>query len=67
MDQHIDPELWQRFKDKARARWNKLTDEDLSYIQGNADLAAVRLRERYDIPEEEAAREWAEFRQQCVA
>lgn len=65
----IDPNIsqtdWPELRAKVLQRWTRLGEEDLAYIQGNAELAAVRIRERYDIPQEEAARQWAEFRRQC--
>ena len=56
---------WHQLKGKVRARWGRLTDDDLAYIQGNAELAAGRIHERYGIAKEEAQREWAEFRKEC--
>jgi uncharacterized protein YjbJ (UPF0337 family) len=65
MNTNIMQGKWQQLKGKARARWGKLTDDDLAYIQGNGELAAGRIRERYGIAKEDAEREWAEFRKEC--
>lgn len=65
MNTDIIQAKWQQLKGKARARWGKLTDDDLAYIQGNAELAAGRIHERYGIAKDEAKREWDEFRKEC--
>jgi uncharacterized protein YjbJ (UPF0337 family) len=41
--------------------WGKLTDNELTTIDGNADLLAGKIRERYGIAEEEARRQLDDF------
>jgi uncharacterized protein YjbJ (UPF0337 family) len=65
MNRDILQGKWDQLKGKVRARWGRLTDDDLAYIQGNAELATGRIRERYGIAKDEAEREWAEFRKNC--
>jgi uncharacterized protein YjbJ (UPF0337 family) len=64
MNRDILQGKWQQLKGSVRARWGRLTDDDVDYIQGNAELAAGRIHERYGIAREEAAREWAEFQKE---
>jgi uncharacterized protein YjbJ (UPF0337 family) len=65
MNSDIMQGKWQQLKGKARARWGKLTEDDIAYIQGNAELAAGRIQERYGIAKEQAKREWDQFAKDC--
>ncbi len=65
MNSDIMKGKWQQLKGKVKARWGKLTDDDMTTIEGNADLAAGRIQERYGIAKDAAKREWDEFCQQC--
>jgi uncharacterized protein YjbJ (UPF0337 family) len=48
---------WMLFKDKVRANWVKLTDEDVTRISGRRAELIGRLRARYGFAEAEAVRE----------
>jgi uncharacterized protein YjbJ (UPF0337 family) len=48
---------WMQFKDKLRQNWAKLTDEDITRINGRRAELAARLRERYGFAKAEAERE----------
>jgi uncharacterized protein YjbJ (UPF0337 family) len=48
---------WLHFKDKLRQNWAKLTDEDITRINGRRDELAARLQERYGFARSEAERE----------
>jgi len=52
---------WQQVKGAARAKWGQLTDDDLDQIQGNAEVLAGKLQERYGYAREEARRQADEF------
>ena len=45
---------WQTFKGKVRQNWGKLTDDDVSMIEGKRMELAGRLQERYGIAKDEA-------------
>ena len=48
---------WLLFKGKRRQNWAKLTDEDITRINGRRDELANRLQERYGFAKAEAERE----------
>jgi uncharacterized protein YjbJ (UPF0337 family) len=50
---------WLTFKGKLRLNWTKLTDEDITRINGRRDELAARLQERYGFSKAEADREIA--------
>jgi uncharacterized protein YjbJ (UPF0337 family) len=48
---------WLHFKGKLRHNWAKLTDEDITRINGRRDELAARLQERYGFARSEAERD----------
>lgn len=52
---------WKQLVGKLKARWGKLTDDDLAVADGNAEYLAGKLQERYGIARDEAARQIREF------
>jgi uncharacterized protein YjbJ (UPF0337 family) len=38
---------WTEFKGKAKAQWGKLTDDDLTVIEGNREALEGRLQSHY--------------------
>lgn len=52
---------WKQLRGKVKARWGKLTDDDLDVAEGNSDYLAGRLQERYGIARDEAAKQVREF------
>jgi uncharacterized protein YjbJ (UPF0337 family) len=48
---------WKEFKGKAKQQWGKLTDDDLSYIEGRRDELSGRLQQRYGYAKDQAERE----------
>jgi uncharacterized protein YjbJ (UPF0337 family) len=48
---------WQQAKGDIKTRWGALTDDDLTYIDGQRDRLVGRLQELYGISKEEAQRE----------
>jgi uncharacterized protein YjbJ (UPF0337 family) len=56
---------WQQFRGDVRAKWGKLTDDDLETIKGKKDKLVGRLQERYGIKRDQAERDvdhWIESR-----
>ena len=53
---------WQQLKGKIKQQWGKLTDDDLTYLEGKQDQLAGKIQERYGIAREEAERQVREFR-----
>ena len=52
---------WQQLKGKVKQQWAKLTDDDLTAIEGSRDELLGRIQERYGIAREEAERQLEEF------
>lgn len=48
---------WKQFSGKAREKWGKLTDSDVSVIQGKRDQLVGKIQERYGIAKDEAERQ----------
>jgi uncharacterized protein YjbJ (UPF0337 family) len=54
---------WDQVKGKVKSKWGKLTDDDLTVINGKQDQLVGRVQERYGIAKDEAERqvkEWAD-------
>jgi uncharacterized protein YjbJ (UPF0337 family) len=52
---------WKQYKGDAKAKWGKLTDDDLDVAAGRRDKLAGRIQERYGYERERAEREADEF------
>jgi len=48
---------WKELKGIARAKWGKLTDEDLETVAGKKDELIGRLQQRYGMKKEAAEAE----------
>jgi uncharacterized protein YjbJ (UPF0337 family) len=54
---------WKQVTGKVKEKWGKLTDDDLTVINGKQDQLVGRVQERYGIAKDEAERqvkEWAD-------
>jgi len=52
---------WKQFKGTAKQQWGKLTDDDLTFINGKRETLVGKLQERYGYAQEDAQRradEW---------
>lgn len=52
---------WKQLGGKIKARWGKLTDDDLQVADGNTDYLVGKIQERYGIAKDEAQRQVDEF------
>jgi len=52
---------WPRLSGKLRAKWSKLTFDDVSYGEGDRAYLIGRLRERYGLDATAAERQVAQF------
>jgi uncharacterized protein YjbJ (UPF0337 family) len=48
---------WKQLKGNIKSRWGKLTDDDLTAIDGEKDKLIGTIQERYGISKEEAERQ----------
>ncbi len=52
---------WKQLSGKVKAKWGKLTDDDLKVIDGNREYLAGRIQERYGIARDAVDRQLREF------
>jgi uncharacterized protein YjbJ (UPF0337 family) len=52
---------WKQIAGKLRARWGKLTDDDLKVASGSSEYLAGRIQERYGVARDEAQKQIKEF------
>lgn len=52
---------WKQWTGKAKQKWGKLTDDDLTVIAGKRDQLAGILQERYGYAKDQAEKELDEF------
>jgi uncharacterized protein YjbJ (UPF0337 family) len=52
---------WKQFTGKVKAKWGKLTDNDLTTIAGKRDELAGLLQVKYGYAKEQAEKELNEF------
>ena len=52
---------WKQFTGKIKAKWGKLTDNDLTVLSGKRDELAGILQERYGYAKEQAEKELDDF------
>ena len=62
MDWKQVEERWEQLKGSAKAKWPKLTDEDLDLCAGKRILLAGLVQERYDITWQAAERQVEEWK-----
>ena len=63
MNQDVIQGQWQQLKGSLKAKWGKLTDDDLSRAQGNHQYLLGRLQERYGWQKDKAEQECSIFEQ----
>lgn len=54
---------WKQATGEVKKQWGDLTDDELMEINGNRDILAGKIQERYGVAKEEANRqidEWAD-------
>ena len=52
---------WKEIKGDIKAKWGKLTDDDLTEIEGNQEKLVGILQKRYGYAKEEAEKEYKDF------
>jgi uncharacterized protein YjbJ (UPF0337 family) len=48
---------WKQFTGKVRENWGKLTDDDLTVINGKQDQLVGRIQERYGVAKDDAQKQ----------
>jgi len=52
---------WSQFKGSVKQKWGKLTDDDLTLIDGHKDRLVGKIQERYGISKEIAEQQLNEW------
>jgi uncharacterized protein YjbJ (UPF0337 family) len=52
---------WKQLAGKLKAKWGKLTDDDLAVAEGDSEYLVGRIQERYGIARDEAKRQLKDF------
>lgn len=52
---------WKQLKGKVKQKWAKLTDDDLTYVDGKRDELLGRIQERYGIAKDQAEKQLKEW------
>jgi uncharacterized protein YjbJ (UPF0337 family) len=52
---------WKQLAGKLKAKWGKLTEDDLKQAQGTSEYLAGLIQERYGIARDEAKQQIREF------
>lgn len=63
MNQDIIKSQWKQLKGEVKQKWGKLTDDDLTLIEGKRDVLEGKLQERYGLAKDKAAAEIRDFEQ----
>lgn len=53
---------WNQFKGSVKQQWGKLTDDDLTMIDGQRDKLIGKIQERYGITKEKAEQQLNEWK-----
>jgi len=52
---------WKQLAGKLKAKWGKLTNDDLKRAEGNSEYLTGRVQERYGIAKDDAEKQVKEF------
>lgn len=56
---------WHEIKGKVKAKWGKLTDDDLTQINGKREQLLGTIQKRYGYAKDKAVQELKEFEKSC--
>lgn len=62
MNQDMIQGQWKQLKGSLKAKWGKLTDDDLNHAEGNQQYLSGKLQERYGWAKDQADREIQAFK-----
>lgn len=57
MNQDILKGRWEQLKGSLKTQWGKLTDNDITLIEGERDKLVGKVRERYGLARDDAERQ----------
>ncbi len=53
---------WTVIKGKIKAKWGKLTDNDIEEAKGNLEVLAGKVQKNYGYAKEKAEKEYSDFK-----
>ncbi len=53
---------FRQLKGKIKQQWGKLTDDEIDQMDGNADILAGKIQERYGLARDEAEKQAKDFK-----
>jgi len=53
---------WKMLKGAMKTKWGKLTEDDLTIIEGRREELVGKIQQRYGIAKDEAEKQLAEFK-----
>lgn len=64
MNNDIIKGRWRQLTGRMKSQWGKLTDDDLTVVEGTRDYLSGRIQERYGLAKDAAERQVREFERQ---
>jgi len=61
MNKDVFQGKWTQLKGAAKTQWGKLTDDDLTQVEGNQEKLIGRLQERYGYAKDQVEKEVNKF------
>jgi uncharacterized protein YjbJ (UPF0337 family) len=61
MDVDVLKGKWKEIKGEVKEKWGKLTDDDLTVVEGNKDKLLGILQQKYGYAKEKAEKEYNDF------
>jgi uncharacterized protein YjbJ (UPF0337 family) len=58
---HVAEGKWKQLEGSVKERWGKLTDDEVTQVEGSAEKLAGKLQEKYGYTIEEAKKEVTDF------
>ncbi len=52
---------WKQLKGRAKEQWGKLTDDDMTVIEGKRDQLVGKIQERYGYAKDQAEKEVSDW------
>ena len=52
---------WKQLSGKVKSKWGKLTDDDMTLVEGKREELCGKIQERYGCAKEEAEKQLNEF------
>lgn len=62
MNKEIFEGKWTEMKGKIKQQWGKLTDDDLTQIEGNHEIIYGKLKQHYGYTKEQIEQQLKQFR-----